>query len=605
MLSFSKMLQIFGMLFFIVLIGAVFVVVTVMLGKPELLLLVVFLLLGCLLKGCFGKKQVLSYLQAFPLLGDAARILNSVEEFYQRHAPKTIVYYLLYPVTSTISFLLGSRMTRNELGKYFTLIHWIILILFIEGFVRTYQLSQVFGLSFAIKWAILEFVLVYFLCNFFAIPLIVCAIRLTSARCYRRLVFVASSTFVCLGVFFYYFSYVYQFDNLIPTNVILEKNLVQSPSSPDSFKNQMQETTLMFLKHHLPALQQKIENKEDPGALLETLNDKYQEALLAVCSYQENTLVHLTTNRNPYDLWGFVFIPMRDSIFFAFHYTPEKVTVYDSLSNMPPEEQEKFKHFWDQSQYRPSLVKQLARVIVQEAGETMKVLERPKASTQDIAEVQQESHLSELQRVPAQSENYVEGLNPSGVGKKAYETKAMFPMPKHYQQSVQEIRFLLGQLETFCYQPTYEDEKEVLALIKQIQEEWRPEWVLASKEKFWKAMDTFDKGKTSKKMPNYQELAEVAQRVQREFNSYLESNYFVVYSPAVTSFNFAKAIEFKLVSEHLGMAPDARSENITTQIFGFVWHILLWFFALCMPFHLALIVFSYLKYLPNETKANL
>jgi hypothetical protein len=705
-----------AMLFFLVFIGSIFVSMSVMLGKSELVFLIFFLLLGSLLKS-FTSRQDIPYFSDLPLVGDATRILHSLEKFYAAYPPKIIFYYLFYPISSVINFFLGSRISKTELSKYFTLIHWVILVLFIEGFIRSYQLYQTFGLRFTVQWCVLEFVLVYFLCNLFAIPLIICTIRLSLVHAYRRLLFISLATMLSLGSFFYYFAFVCQFTNLIPSNIIIEKKLSDYPEDKGSFVYELRDVTTMFLKHHLPDLRQEIKNG-NAHAALKAFNERYQEVLLSICPYEENRFFYFTTNRNIKDWWGFIFVPMRDSLFFAFNYRQDELKLYHRWQDIVPEERDKFVRHWQQQDYRPSLVKQLARVVLEETRDAMKSLEKEKSTslakcreaTPSVPSVNlPEKNIARMPtveqdiRVVADKDTLVSALESSKNNLAKEETawvevatqqeqtatppeekggsaKPDVSIPRasggaeteskarpHLAQAIERLRQLSAELQGIAMTAQRQRDavqKQLVSLlnalaqwqnqqgtaggqelpdsITELQKKWHTEWELAGQQRMLAALATllgqeeeFYKwlrrcqafagrcqevivvknplqeslvpaqmlayltqciNTLRQKTPNYQTAVPSLAAMQQEIVLASAAEFFVVYDPAVASFNFAKSVRFHFISDHLGRSPEARSENRITQIFSAILHALLWFFGLCMPLHVALIVFSYWQY---------
>ena len=164
-----KFLKIIAITLFLIVIGGVFVLISTMLGKRELILLVTMLLLASWIH-VFQKEKILSTANDFPLVGDANKILKNLKEHYEEEPPRNIFYYIFYPISSVCTFF--SPVTKREMAKYFTFIHWILLICVIEGIFTSYQLYDTFGFDFALKWTFVEVLLIYFLCNFFSIPVL-------------------------------------------------------------------------------------------------------------------------------------------------------------------------------------------------------------------------------------------------------------------------------------------------------------------------------------------------------------------------------------------------------------------------------------------------
>lgn len=354
---------------FIIAIGSIFVLIAVMLGKYELLFLVIVLLIGNIFYS-MRKEQSSEFLENIPLVGDCIGILDSLSTFYKTKAPRNVFYYLIFPVTSVLSYFWRNEDTKKELRQYFKLIQWIVLIALVEGIFSSYALYKNFGTEFTLRWLLIEIVFIYFLCNFFTIPLITSSIKLLLKKSYKIICFVLLISFFVIGYSFYYFSFNLKLDSVIFTNIILDRRLENFAE----FKENLKDTTTMFLQHQLPKVTNKMEkiDEKQRKEILAKLSEAYKEVLLTICQFGENELFALTMNKKKNDYWGIVFLPTRESLFFAFHYKDKKLNLYERVRDLP--NADKFYTFWNQNGYRRSRGKNIARVIIDSSKKAMKVL---------------------------------------------------------------------------------------------------------------------------------------------------------------------------------------------------------------------------------------
>lgn len=640
------MIQLFGALVTMVFLwasGGLFVAVAVMLGKSELVLLLVILLLACMVKRSGGEESPWPYMQDLPLVGDATRILGSLQNFYGENPPRSILYYLFYPVTGVLGFWISPERTRRELARYFQWIHWIILILFIEGFLVIADLSQTFNARFAIQWAILEFILVYFLCHFFAIPCMVSAIRLSLRRSYRLLFIVVTSTLIALGGSFYYFSRVHHFDYLIPTDIVLKEKLTPKNANVRSpFLAQMQESTRMFLNHHLPELREQLEKGACGEDLLPALNEKYQQAMSGYSVYGEHRLFSFTTNQTPDDIGGLVCVPLKNSLLFAFRYQNARLKMYSGWGEMSAEEQTAFRSAWNEDAYRPYWEKNLARVILEETREAMDKLGKmmPRQASQKSApamEMEEARSAAAPQKVAADvpPDIFADPGNFEEIESQWEEKSQRFQEIEARAQGGRETlremtQELLRDLSMFRRLPP-EYFLDTPVMFVRIRSLWRQNFPVQIPESFrerelalrdWEtalaqcrdshvacralvARNKRDELKRqleiysakldaliNRPMPDYEEMTRQVGRIREKFAGYVRST-FVVYGRGMAALDFPRALQWKLIDDHAGQGPQAREESTANRIFGLCFGGLLFLFAAFMPMHVLLIILCY------------
>ena len=663
------------LLVFLVIVGGIFVLMAVLLGKHELMVLVAVLLLACMLRA-LGQDRILPWFADFPLVGESSDILDNLHRHYYQNPPRYPLYYLLYPITGVFYFLRSQR-SRSELGKYFQFIYWIVFICFVEGLCTTYQLSRDFGLGFALRWALVELVLIYFLCNFFAIPVMVSGIRLLLCRHFRRLALVTAGTLAVLGIFYYYFSWVYQFDNLIRSEVILEQRLQAKPS----FVARMQATSRMFLAHHLrqyrvdlcqlPDQLAQLKAGEKPWqrraeiieARVRELNAEYRQALLAICPYGEQDLFYLTVNSNPVDIWGFVLIPVRQIMFFAFRYHRGSLEIYQRWQELPDSEQ--FKQCWNHDGYSPSWMGQLARVAISESSDAVKIMRpllrsrRPVVSPFPIGDKNRTSkqppmllneneqwqrklaeQLAQLEQKWQVLERHFQAITNANADNARWQQRlaGVAAQITHFRRRRQaKIASkngleLLAALERLWNQQWPEklpaqELRQAIAALPQRQRAFAPTWENCQRQRRqcqeWlqnarqypasKFIARLDKAiKLKKGLDQWQQTLAAAEtqlpfspvsslitRVEAQVQQRIAAS-FVFYDQALTGFNFPRAIAYKFIGDHHGQGVVARYENKTTEIFGWLLRGLWLAFAAFMPFHVLLIAYSHWKIYDNK-----
>lgn len=82
---------------------------------------------------------------------------------------------------------------------------------------------------------------------------------------------------------------------------------------------------------------------------------------------------------------------------------------------------------------------------------------------------------------------------------------------------------------------------------------------------------------------------------EKKLHVYLQS-MFIFHSQEVHTFHFRKAWKLKFIGEHSGKAAAAVNESALTKIFALAFNGFMILFALFMPIHVFLIVYSYVRY---------
>lgn len=600
-------------LFFICSIGFLFVSFAVMLGKYELITLVFILLLGALLRPICNKKW--KVLEDLPVLGEATKIYEDLEKYYSECKPKPFFYYLLYPVSGIYTFFFhSSENARRELNAYFGLIQWIILLLLVGSFTSYFQIYQYCELDFALQWFYLELLSIYFLCNFFAVPVVTTSLNLSLEKKYIRLALISSISLVVLLFSFYFFSTSSRYDNLIPINIILDKRIAssrQTTGKPDPFIKELQDTTHMFLQHHCPQiLKFHRENLFDTGTTkieyMEQINRLYQKHLNAICPFGENDYFFITANQELQDLWGLIILPFRESICYVFHYK-DTLRIFAKWEELPANEQEEMLKRWDTSQFQFSIKKQFARVAVDYIREQMKDTRAQKsvAAKEQMNDIPEESSQNKRESafvpVPPRSEG----------GSKNAQQEAYRMKQEVLQNTWKKLMTKLEkELHLTIRIPGQNSIKTFLSA-------WPSYWKSYEIEVFLQAIHTYKEKQTElESLPldfeqKIQNAETFTQKIQ-EFDQYFDQTWtticqrnrlFCIYDQNLQEFDFPRAIKMKLLEDHLGKSPKLQ-EHWFTQLYEIFLSMLMFLFRISMPLHILLIVYCRAKLGPIRLRAN-
>ncbi|HAA55136.1 MAG TPA: hypothetical protein DCE42_10280, partial [Myxococcales bacterium] len=362
---------------FLALIGGLFVVFCVLLGKKELLILAYVLLSAVFLRSLLS-EQWQYLLERIVIIGEGLRIFRILEEHYTQYEPRTMWYYLFFPITSVWGFVVDRERGRKELKSYWRLLQWVLFMLIIGGFTSYYRLYRYFSWQTSLAWLYTELLAIYFLCNFFAVPLSTTSIRLSIQQKKRRLFFLTCLSLAILTGSLYVFSIRSNLTRLIPMNLVLDLRLAQLKelkTSPHKQENELllahdssryfdeiQQKTKMFFQFYGPrviAFHQKHffdRDEQLKTRFYKGLNRTYQEFLASTSMLHENKHIYLTLTQTPSAFWGAVCFPFRESIFYLFRYESKKpfgkrFTLYKKLKDLPSTLRREISGMWDTDVY--------------------------------------------------------------------------------------------------------------------------------------------------------------------------------------------------------------------------------------------------------------
>ena len=378
-------------LVFLCLIGCLFVASSVLLGKYELLILAYVLLAASIVRPMLSNKQ-LKRLEEVAIIGEGIKIFSHLERFYLREQPRSIFFYLFFPVTGVISFFLSKDRGRRELKAHFILVQWIVVLLLAGGFASYSRFYQHFPWKTATTWLYMELLTVYFLCNFFAIPVATSTLRMSVAGRRFRLVVVSAMGILVMTVFLFYYKSGARYDNLIPVNIAMDFRMAalkqqvalsqgkkplhsfattqKKKNEKPQFFDELQDATEMFIRFQAPRILAFNQENFFSGsiakhaAFVRELNETFQAHIQRLCAFGEHEHIFLTVTQEPQGAWGMVVMPFRENLFYTFRLSLAGAHFYRRWVDMPPSEQAQFAQRWDKNLYRFAAEKRFARVIV-------------------------------------------------------------------------------------------------------------------------------------------------------------------------------------------------------------------------------------------------
>ena len=381
---FRSFIELIFIICFISTIGSLFVVFSVLLNKIELLILVYVLLLAALLHSFFS-FEFRKKLEKVAVIGEGMKIFNRLERFYVEERPYSFFYYLLFPITGLLSFFFSKKRGRTELKAYFGLVQWIIVLLLIEGFSSYYRFYQHFELNFALLWLYAELLSVYFLCNFFAVPLATTSLRLGRDERRKQLFLTTFISLIVLTSVLFFFMRGGNYRGLLPLSIVMnqrskvlkeryqhnwQKKKNDSWQRGDDFFAKLKNATLMYLRYRAEEIAKfNKRHYTDPNnyhhlRFAKSLNKLYQGHLQSISSFGEYKHLFITTNQEYRQLWGLILMPFRDSILYYFSWEAGKLKLYDKWQDIPLSTRKILPKLWDIRRYQSGLKKSYARLFI-------------------------------------------------------------------------------------------------------------------------------------------------------------------------------------------------------------------------------------------------
>lgn len=406
---FAILFDVFFSLIFLSVIGVLFVAFCVLLGKYELLILAYVLLTAAVVRPLISEQRM-EKLQKMAVIGEGLKIFTHLERYYLQYPPRSIFFYLFFPITGIFSFFFSKERGRRELKAHFILVQWILVLLLIQGFASYSRFYQHFPWRFASAWLYMELLSVYFLCNFFAIPAATTPIRLSVTGRRIRLMLVSFFAIVIMSGFLWAYKSGVRYDNLIPINIAMDRRMdalkqrVQlnylrakqglPPLQPRKRKGQpqteeffthFQDISEMYVRHLAPRIlefhKQHFFNptRKAHEDFIDGLNKEFQSALQRISSFGEHEQIFLTFTQEPGDIWGMILMPFRENLFYAFKIVRSTAPTFPSTTlpkeqavvhfyrrweDLPVIERDGFVQRWERGRYRFAAQKRMARVIV-------------------------------------------------------------------------------------------------------------------------------------------------------------------------------------------------------------------------------------------------
>ncbi|HAA58557.1 MAG TPA: hypothetical protein DCE42_27590 [Myxococcales bacterium] len=635
--------------FFLATIGVLFVAFSVLLGKTELIALAYVMLAAVGVKAWLPEEWH-PKLQKVALVGEGMKIFGRLEKHYYQHHPRSIFFYLFFPITGIWLFFFGGEEGRRELKAHFGLLQWIILLVVIEGFASYFRFSQHFSWGFALSWLMVELLSVYFLCNFFAVPVATTTLRLSLQEKKKRLMLTTLTGLVVLTASLFVFKRGRQFDNLLPISAIMDqrakklkavstfnKTSKQQAFARNSFFSRWQHVTTMFFKQYGPEMKAFYSRHwmergtKAQTKYIRTLNKAYRRHIKAISPFGEDKHIYLTTNQNAREIWGYVTMPFRESLWAFFRWKDDKLTVYKKRSELPKDQQARLAKWWNTTLFRFSAEKRLMRTIVDVLTGFFQQSTPPPPMSQRIRSSSQPKII----------------LPPTVLLKLPFTSASFSQFQRQHRARLTQLKarlqLFLNRLakETELYIASDSDAFERLKKSRQHPNSWRfagdgfvgsfltrlppdisntvrsMERVLQKKERIApnklltlpKQMERTAEKKLYVLKRRWWSYAKHAKRVSyhvelvlRRFDAYEKAffahltqrkrqrNTFLVYHPALGSFHYAKALKAGLMFDHYGRAI-ALDGVWWATLYEWFLRFVLFFFQCMVPFHVAVILY--------------
>ena len=442
--------------FFLGFIGSLFVSFSVFLGKFELLILAFVLLLAASIRALLSPQKRERY-ENLPIIGEGLIIFNHLEAHYLHHTPRSIFYYFLYPITGIWSFFFHSS-GRRELGAYFKLIQWMVILLCVESLGSYLRFYGHFESDFAFSWFYLELLCVYFLCNFFTVPLSTTSLKLSLAGKQKRLFISTFLSILILSLLTGLFLSKSVYYSSIPVNLLLDQRMAslefspkepspQEPSplssmevsiddvvrlnkeppqsasllqtiinylpssSPSSihYFSLFETKTRIFLNHYLPqvvAFNQRTRWSTDPeesDLFFQTLNLAYQDELSSLSIFNEHEHFFITMTGEVDQIWGCIFIPFRDSVLYIFKYEDHTLSLYQRWVDLSSQDQDRLKKSWDIHSFKLSQLKRFSQLLIDYTRKKLNQIKSLNPISSRSAPAENEARTQDFSKAPSKS----------------------------------------------------------------------------------------------------------------------------------------------------------------------------------------------------------
>lgn len=405
-------------------ISVPFVMLSLALGKFEIIVLAMVLLIAALVRSWVSVETRLQ-LECIPIIGEGLEVFRSLEEHYLRFQPKHFSYYLLYPLTSVVHFMSGRPFMREELSAHFSLVRWMVLLLIIEGSSSYFEVYSRSESIVSYNWIYVELLCIYFLLNFFLLPISTLSIKLSIQERLQHLKLINASSLTCLLVFTGLFFAAGNYFNVIPINIAIENHIKQIPDRADhaqiyntrglieeqktsansgvdkvsfqplsklnstNFVYQLEQELCAHLIEYLPQLDftSSLRTEGEFNHFVSQLNERFQSRISRLSMLTEHSYFYLSLipSQSHTLTWGMVAIPFRESVlyFFSYHHDRQEVQLYDRLSQISQADREFLSKAWLHQSSEAQPIKRLVQLLTQQVISHIKIYSgvREQAST--------------------------------------------------------------------------------------------------------------------------------------------------------------------------------------------------------------------------------
>ena len=259
---------VFRFLFF--LCAPLFFGITCLMINQPFLLVLLFLTVGLtgLLSNPAGVLATLPWLGRLALVGDALRTLGRLHAYYHDHAARPFVFYLFYPVTGPVSFLI-SPGARQEARLYLGVMGFLTVGMTMET-VLSYRAVYPPHLSFtdALTWILARLLLSVLVVLGFLVPVAATTFSYQRAGKKWQLRALAGTGLVSAV----YATVGYYGMTHASISFLSSEHLARRMDAP-TFRAALRETTEHFLTHHARRLPP---GDAGPPAVHEELTAKYR-----------------------------------------------------------------------------------------------------------------------------------------------------------------------------------------------------------------------------------------------------------------------------------------------------------------------------------------
>lgn len=261
----------------------IFVLLAAVLKRPELAVILVFLLLvGVFLRSMLRAIKEYEELERVPVIGEVLKTLIKLHEFYSQNKPRSFVFYILYPIIGPFAMLFSSSV-RKEFWLHLKAFGPIALIIFVQTGFEYLFIPHLTWTELAMH-ALLMIILINIMIIFVLIPVVTTSFSLNLAGKKFRLGLLMALALLFtipfgIGAFGYTYGYL---GNDYQTISLLSNEILKDRMKKEKFMTLFHEANDMFLSYYHP------QNSKKEVTVDLKLTKKYRDHIAGIAIGDQN-----------------------------------------------------------------------------------------------------------------------------------------------------------------------------------------------------------------------------------------------------------------------------------------------------------------------------